>query len=330
MKKLSKAILVWLLAGSATAFADAAKTNDLPRSDPEAQGIPSRAIQAFAEAAEAKIDAVHSLMVRAARQGGRRRLVGALREERPARDVLAQQELHVDGGRPRDRGRKADARRQRARRLPRGRARDRERQPEGDAAPRPAEDEHRPARGRRLGLPLRLGRHADARVPVAAGRPQAGHALLVQHARDLHGVGHGPEGDRPDRARLPAPAPLRSARDHGRDLGREQAGDHARRLRPPDPDRGHRALRPALPAEGRVAGQAAALGRLDRRGDGPSDLERQQPDERLGAGLRLPVLALPPRALPRRRRLRSVLHRDAEAGRRRRDHERHARPRRAS
>jgi CubicO group peptidase (beta-lactamase class C family) len=63
MKKLSKAILVWLLAGSATAFADAAKTNDLPRSEPEAQGIRSVAIQAFVEAAEAKIDAVHSLMV---------------------------------------------------------------------------------------------------------------------------------------------------------------------------------------------------------------------------------------------------------------------------
>ena len=63
MKKLSKAILVWLLATSALAFADAAKTNDLPRSDPEAQGIPSKAIQAFVEAAEAKIDAVHSVMV---------------------------------------------------------------------------------------------------------------------------------------------------------------------------------------------------------------------------------------------------------------------------
>ena len=63
MKKLSKAILVWLLAGCTAAFADAAKANDLPRSEPEAQGIPSKAIQAFVEAAEAKIDAVHSVMV---------------------------------------------------------------------------------------------------------------------------------------------------------------------------------------------------------------------------------------------------------------------------
>ncbi len=61
---LSKAILVLLLVASgSTAWADAAKPNDLPRSDPEAQGIRSSAIQAFVEAAEAKIDAVHSLMV---------------------------------------------------------------------------------------------------------------------------------------------------------------------------------------------------------------------------------------------------------------------------
>ena len=36
---------------------------DLPRSSPEAQGIPSSAVLAFVEAAEAKIDALHSFMV---------------------------------------------------------------------------------------------------------------------------------------------------------------------------------------------------------------------------------------------------------------------------
>ena len=41
------------------------------------------------------------------------------------------------------------------------------------------------------------------------------------------------------------------------------------------------------------------------------------PEERLGPGLRLPVLALPPRRLPRRRGVRPVLHRPARAGRRR-------------
>ena len=41
----------------------AAESPDLPRSTPEAQGIPSSAILAFVEAAEEEIDALHSLMV---------------------------------------------------------------------------------------------------------------------------------------------------------------------------------------------------------------------------------------------------------------------------
>ena len=35
----------------------------LPRSAPEAQGIPSPALKAFVDAAEAKIDALHSVMI---------------------------------------------------------------------------------------------------------------------------------------------------------------------------------------------------------------------------------------------------------------------------
>ena len=45
-----------------------------------------------------------------------------------------------------------------------------------------------------------------------------------------------------------------------------------------------------------------------------------RPGQRLGAGLRLPVLALPARRVPGRRRLRPVLRRAAGAGRRRGDH----------
>ena len=86
---------------------------------------------------------------RAPRPGGRRGLVDALREERPARPVLAQQELHLDRRRPRDRRGQADARRHRARRVPGGRARGAERQPEGDARARPADDVDGPARARR-------------------------------------------------------------------------------------------------------------------------------------------------------------------------------------
>ena len=129
------------------------------------------------------------------------------------------------------------------------------------------------------------------------------------------------------RARLPAAAAVRAARDHGPDLGREQAGDHARRLRPAGS--GPRTSRASASSTCRRAmwqGQQLRARRVDRRGDRPPDLERQQPDERLGAGLRLPVLALPARRLPRRRRLRAVLHRDAGAGRGRGDHQRHAGP----
>src|SRR5512139_3940009 len=61
---LAQALLVLTFAAARPlAGADAGPSQQLPRSDPEAQGISSKAIQAFVEAAEAKIDAVHSLMV---------------------------------------------------------------------------------------------------------------------------------------------------------------------------------------------------------------------------------------------------------------------------
>src|SRR6476660_6393248 len=55
------AVLLLLLALPAAGADDAAAP--LPRSTPEAQGIPSAAILAFVEAAEAKIESLHSLMV---------------------------------------------------------------------------------------------------------------------------------------------------------------------------------------------------------------------------------------------------------------------------
>ena len=62
-------------------------------------------------------------------------------------------------------------------------------------------------------------------------------------------------------------AALRAARHREPDLGGEQAGRLARRLRAERAHRGHRALRPALSAEGAVAGQAARARRLGRDGD---------------------------------------------------------------
>ncbi|HSB60621.1 MAG TPA: serine hydrolase domain-containing protein, partial [Vicinamibacteria bacterium] len=54
-------IALLLLASSA--LAAASEPSALPRSAPEAQGIPSSAILAFVEAAEKNVDALHSLMV---------------------------------------------------------------------------------------------------------------------------------------------------------------------------------------------------------------------------------------------------------------------------
>ena len=56
-------------------------------------------------------------------------------------------------------------------------------------------------------------------VPV-----QARHALPLQHVGDVHALGDRPEGDRPDRARLPEAAPLRAAGHREPDLGDQPAG----------------------------------------------------------------------------------------------------------
>ena len=74
--------------------------------------------------------------------------------------------------------------------------------------------------------------------------------------------------------------------------------------------------------KGKLEREAAGARGVGGSGHGAPDLERQQPEERLGPGLRLPVLALPPRRLPRRRSVRAILHRDARAGCRDRHHQR--------
>ncbi len=94
------------------------------------------------------------------------------------------------------------------------------------------------------------------------------------------------------------------------------------RLWPEHPDGGHRPLRPALPPEGQVERQAGGARFVGGVGHGPPDLEREQPQERLGPGLWLPVLAMPPWRLSRRRGIRPVLHRPARAGCRDRHHQR--------
>ena len=69
-----------------------------PRSAPEAQGISSSAILAFVEEAEQKPDALHSIMIVRHGQVVAEGWWGPGRGRRVAHAVLAQQELHVDGG----------------------------------------------------------------------------------------------------------------------------------------------------------------------------------------------------------------------------------------
>jgi len=59
--EISRLVIALSFCAATLPAADA--TNALPRSTPEAQGIPSSAILGFVDAAEAEIDALHSLMV---------------------------------------------------------------------------------------------------------------------------------------------------------------------------------------------------------------------------------------------------------------------------
>src|SRR3954468_12554220 len=60
---IARRLLAPLLLVAASALASDDAGVRLPRSAPEAQGIPSSAILALVNAAEAKIDSIHSLMV---------------------------------------------------------------------------------------------------------------------------------------------------------------------------------------------------------------------------------------------------------------------------
>ena len=111
--------------------------------------------------------------------------------------LLAEQELHLHGRRPGRRGGEAEPRRRGAEVLPRRRAGEPERQPEGDAGERPAAHVHRPS-GRAVAFTRRRTSRWTKVVPGAARAAQARHAFPLQHAGDLHALGHRPEGDGPD------------------------------------------------------------------------------------------------------------------------------------
>ena len=88
-----------------------------------------------------------------------------------------------------------------------------------------------------------------------------------------------------------------------------------RRLGPPRHDGGHRPFRPAVPAEGHVAGQAARPEAWIAEATQRQLRQQQHPDEpRLGRSATATSSGAAATWLPRRRRLRPVLHRHARAG----------------
>jgi hypothetical protein len=93
----------------------------------------------------------------------------------------------------------------------------------------------------------------------------------------------------------------RSAGYRGGDLGDLPARDQHRRLGPQHHDCRYRPLRPALLAGRRLGRAATPAARLGRGGERGAHRQQQSPERqpRLDAGLRLPVLALPPRRLSR-------------------------------
>ncbi len=165
-------------------------------------------------------------------------------------------------------------------------------------------------------------RALDQDLPRARRSQQAGHALPLQYVGHLHALGDRPKSHGADCARLPEAPPLRSPRHREPDVGSEPARDLGRRLRPERPHRGYCPVRPALSAKRQVGRQAGRPRELGRGGHGAPDFKRQQPEERLGPRLRLPVLALPQRCVSRRWSVRAILHRDPRTGRRGRDHQR--------
>ena len=311
-------ILFALLACGGTYLGAAEPSLVLPRSDSGVQGIPSSAILAFVEAADKDVDSMNSFML--VRHGhvvaegwwapydaDTPHSLYSLSKSFTSTAVglaVAEGKLSVDDEVLKFFPDDAPA------------------EPSKNLKAMRVSDLLRMSTGHQTEPPRTPRSALDQDLPRAARAVQAGHPFPLQHVGDVHALGHRPEGDGHDRARLPEAAPFRAAGHRAPDLGNQPARRHDRRLRAEHPHRGHRQLRPALPAEGPMERQAAGARGLGRGGHRAPDLERQQPEERLGPRLRLPVLALPPRRLPRRRGVRAVLHRAARAGRRDRHHQR--------
>ena len=292
---------------------------------PRRRASPPSAILAFVEAADQKAVGAAQLHAGAPRPRRGRGLVGALRARRPAHAVLAEQELHLDRRRAGGRRGKLSLDDTVLSFFP-------------EDAPAEPSDNLKAMRVRDL-LPMSTGHHADdlakfsfdeSTVPL----DRAFLALPVAHKPGTHFLYNtpatymlsaivqkatgqtlldylGPRLFEP----LGIENPTWDASPQGISLG-----GYGLNVTTEDIARfGQLYLQ-----QGMWQGQQLLPADVGRRGHLAPDLERQQPEERLGPGLRLPVLALPPRRLPRRRRVRPVLHRDARAGRGDGDHQRRA------
>ena len=227
---------------------------ELPRSSPEAQGVSSAAILSFIEAADSNIDSLHSFML--LRHGHvvaegwwspydpqSPHSLYSLSKSFTSTAVglaIAEGKLSLDD--------------EVLKFFPDECARGPEQQPQGDASQRPAPHVHGPAdRAAPSG-----GSALDQGVPGPSRPLQARDAFPLQHLGDVHALGHRPEGDGADRSRLSAAATVRAAGHRAPDLGNQPARHQRRRFRLEHSHRGHRPLRPALPAEG-PSGRASSL-----------------------------------------------------------------------
>src|SRR5258706_1555761 len=116
-------------------------------------------------------------------------------------------------------------------------------------------------------------RAIDEDVPRASRPLQAGLAFSLQLARDIHAFGDRSKGDRYNRARLSATAPVRSARLREPNMGVEFGRGHIRCGWAERANGGDRAPGSALLTERRVERTPADSRRVGRPGNEASDVE---------------------------------------------------------
>ena len=225
---------------------------------------------------------------------------------------FVEQELHLLRRRPRPRRGAARPRRPGREVFSRGTdPRRRSALPGDDNTPSADDgDRARPLRAGVYDLRRRLGRGL---LPKPAGLSPR-RTFRVQFRGDLYAFGAAAPDHRPIADRLSAFPAAGAARLRRTQLGNLSERDRSRRLGLLRDDRRTRPLRPDAAAGRQVAGQATGAGRLPENGHLIPDRQFDERPARLAGRLRVPVLALPPQRVPRRRRIRAVRAGDAGAG----------------